>query len=79
MARCYDRAMYLAMTSEDVLNDPTKDDDPRIVLLRKPCPRTACRAPRGQYCRTTGGYSTLHKARDPQGYRELMERWRNPA
>ena len=68
--------MYLAMTSEEVLNDPANDEDPRIVLLRKPCPRKACRAPRGQYCRTTGGYSTLHKARDPQGLRALYAKWK---
>ncbi len=59
--------------SEEVLNDPANDDDPRIILLRKPCPRKACLAPRGFYCRTTGGYGTLHKARDPEGYAE----WRN--
>ena len=68
--------MYLAMTSEEVLNDPANDEDPRIVLLRKPCPRPACRAIRGQYCRTPGGYSTLHKARDPQGLRALYAKWK---
>jgi len=68
--------MYLAMTSEEVLtsDDPRFTDDPRVILLRKPCPRKGCNAPRGQYCRTTGGYTTLHKARDPQGYREWLER-----
>jgi hypothetical protein len=67
--------MYSAQTSEEVLNstDPRLANDPRVVLLRKPCPRVGCRAPRGQYCRTPGGYTTLHKARDPEGYRAAME------
>lgn len=54
--------------------DPRFTDDPRVILLREPCPRRTCRAPRGQYCRTTGGYTTLHKARNPAGLRELDER-----
>jgi hypothetical protein len=65
--------MYLSVTSEEVLNDPAHDHDPRIVLLRKPCPRKTCLATRGHYCRTPGGYGTLHKARDPEGYRKAME------
>lgn len=64
---------YQGRTSEEVLADPAHDHDPRVVLLRKPCPRKGCLAPRGQYCRTPGGYGTLHKARDPQGYRAAME------
>ena len=63
--------MYLAMTSEAVLNDPANDEDPGSSCCASHAPRKACRAPRGQYCRTTGGYSTLHKARDPQGLRAL--------
>jgi hypothetical protein len=55
-------------------DNPRFTEDPRIVLLREPCPRPGCRAPRGQYCRTTGGYTTLHKARNPRGLRELDER-----
>lgn len=68
--------MYPAQTTEDVLTstDPRLADDPRVVLLREPCPRSGCRAPRGQYCRTTGGYTTLHKARNPAGLAELDER-----
>ncbi len=69
--------MYSAMTSEDVLNDPARDDDPRIVLLRKPCPRKGSKAIRGHYCRTSGGYTTLHKARDPQGVAAVYARWKD--
>jgi hypothetical protein len=67
--------MYFANTSEEVLTstDPRIANDPRVVLLRKPCPRKTCLAPRGHYCRTPGGYATLHKARDPEGYRAAME------
>ena len=54
--------------------DPRHAEDPRVILLREPCPRRGCRAPRGQYCRTSGGYTTLHKARNPAGLRELDER-----
>lgn len=50
-----------AWTDEATLTDPKRDGDPRIVLLRNDCPR--CNARRGQYCRTSGGYTTLHKAR----------------
>ena len=61
--------MYRADTTEDVLtsDDPRLADDPRVILLRQPCPRADCRAPRGQYCRTSGEYTTLHKARNPTG------------
>jgi hypothetical protein len=67
---------YSAQTTQEVLTstDPRLADDPRVILLREPCPRPACRAPRGQYCRTTGGYTTLHKARNPAGLAELEER-----
>lgn len=58
------------ITSEDVLNSRT--DDPRIIRMRVDCPR--CHAPRGSYCRTDGGYSTLHQVRNPVGIRELDER-----
>lgn len=71
--------MYRADTSEDVLTsaDQRFADDPRVVMLREPCPRKGCGAARGQYCRTTGGYTTLHKARNRAGLRELDERLNN--
>jgi hypothetical protein len=65
------QAMEETLTS----TEPRFTDDPRVILLREPCPRPGCRAPRGQYCRTSGGYTTLHKARNPQGLAELDERW----
>ena len=38
--------MYLAMTSEAVLNDPANDEDPDL-LLRKPCPGRRAAHPGG--------------------------------
>jgi hypothetical protein len=64
----------LVMEETLTSTDPRFTDDPRVILLREPCPRRSCRAPRGQYCRTSGGYTTLHKARNPQGLAELDER-----
>lgn len=68
--------MRYGATSEDILTstDPRHADDPRVIMLRNPCPR--CNAARGHYCRTKGGgYGTLHKARNPAGLAELEERY----
>jgi hypothetical protein len=69
-AGCRRKAMEETLTS----TDPRLADDPRVILLREPCPKPGCRAPRGQYCRTTTGYSTLHQVRNPGAIRELDER-----
>lgn len=53
--------MRTYLISEGTLTSDKYAHDPRVQLLRNDCPR--CGASRGIYCRTPGGYTTLHKAR----------------